>query len=282
MCLRRSNVGKKLSLFLIIMCLFVVSGCRNSEKASDVLRVGMDLKYPPFMYMDDSGEPVGLEVDIAKAFGQYLDKEIEIINTDFSMLIPSLETGETDILISDISVNEERKQKVAFTKPYRYGKTLALVNREYYEKHEVSDDMDAQSFFDLNDMRAIGLSGTISVSIPRKYGVGVVEITEIASGLMEINSGTSNVLVGSYKVFGDHAANEKTTEIYSGIKDYSMSAFAIRKEDDYLRERANEFIDKMYDKGGLYEQLKEKYDGPIDDYLEAKGLGLEYIITKPE
>ncbi|MFA7109659.1 MAG: transporter substrate-binding domain-containing protein, partial [Sphaerochaetaceae bacterium] len=121
-------------LIIILSTLLLLSSC-SKQNEDNVIKIGIDLKYPPFMYLNENGVPTGLEPDIARAFGEYLNMEVEIINTDFSMLIPSLETGEVDIVISDMSVTEERKQKVDFTDGYRYGKTTALVNKEFYEKN---------------------------------------------------------------------------------------------------------------------------------------------------
>jgi polar amino acid transport system substrate-binding protein len=274
---------KKLALIFIIVISVFLAGCSNSKSSKkDVLKVGIDLKYPPFMYLDKSGNPAGLEVDIAKDFGKYLGRDVEIVNTDFSMLIPSLETGDTDIVISDMTVNDERKQKVDFTNGYRYSRTLALVNKEFYKKHNVSDNMTAKEFFGIKDMKVIGLTGTISVSVPEKYGKQVTEITDIASGIMEITSGNYDVLVGANTVIGDHAANKDTTEIYSGIPEYATSAFAVKKGNTELLNEANKYIATLYKDGGLYDQLAKKYDEPIGEFLKDKNLGLEYIVTKPE
>ncbi|SHH98311.1 transporter substrate-binding domain-containing protein [Clostridium grantii] len=262
----------------------ILTGCDLSSAKSDdqILKVAIDLKYPPFMYVDDKGDPAGLEVDLAYALGEYMGQEVEIVNTDFSMLIPSLETGESDIVISDMTVNDERKQKVDFSEGYRYGRTLALVNKEFYENNNISDDMSVEDFFKLDGIKSIGLSGTISVSVPQKYGVDVTEITEIASGIMEVTSGNYNVLVGANTVIGDHAANKETTEIYSGIPEYFTSAFAVKKGNTELLEKANEFIATLYEKGGLYEQLASKYNDEVGEFLKDKSLGLEYIVNKPE
>lgn len=89
----------------------------QSQEKEELLKVAMDLKFPPFTGTDENGDPAGLEVDIAYAFGEYLDREIEIVNTDFSMLITSLEMGETDVVISDMTIKEERKEKVDFSEP---------------------------------------------------------------------------------------------------------------------------------------------------------------------
>ncbi|OOO00496.1 MAG: hypothetical protein ATN35_01275 [Epulopiscium sp. Nele67-Bin004] len=60
---------KKFSIILLGATL-MLSGCgtddANQDEKSDVLRVGMSLKYPPMTYVDNSGQPAGLEVDIAK------------------------------------------------------------------------------------------------------------------------------------------------------------------------------------------------------------------------
>lgn len=173
------------------------------------------------MYEDEDGNPAGLEPDLARAFGEYLGQKVEIVNTDFSMLVPALDSGDIDIIISDLSYTKERTQKVDFSDGYRYGATTALVNKEFYDKNHVSDQMTAEDFFGLDGIKAIGLAGTVGVTVPQEYGVEVTEASEIASAIMEITSGSSNVIVGSYVIYGDHAANADTTELYLNIPEYS-------------------------------------------------------------
>lgn len=242
----------------------------------------MDLKFPPFTGTDEDGNPEGLEVDIAHALGEYLGREIEIVNTDFSMLITSLETGEADVVISDMAVKEERKEKVDFSKPYLYGRTLALVNKEFAEKNHITNEMSPEDFFGIDGERVVGLAGTISVSVPQSFGVKVEEVTEIASALMEINQNTADVLVGANTILGDHAANKDTTVVYEGIKEYSQSAMAVKKGNTELLEQMNGFIESMYEEGGFYMKAQGKYDEAIGEYLQDPNKGLEYMIYPPE
>lgn len=278
---------KKIIALLLtgVLLLAMVTGCTSKENTvadnSDVLRVGMDLKYYPFSYTDDNGEPAGLEVDIAKAFGEAIGREVEIVNTDFSMLIPALDTGDIDIIISDMAYNEERTEKVDFSNPYRYGRTLALVNKDFAESHHITNAMSEEEFFGIEDARFIGLSGTISVSVPQRFGKDVTEVTEIASGIMEVTQGTADVLVGANTIRGDYAQNQDTTVMYEGISDFSMSCFAVKKGNTELLEQANQFIDSMYAPGGFYEQAGTKYDAAIGEYMHDDSLGLNYIIYTP-
>ena len=183
------EMRKRIAMILAAVLLIgSLGGCASSKSSSeneegssskDTLKVAMDLKFPPFSGTDENGEPEGLEVDIAYALGEYLDRDIEIINTDFSMLITALETGEADVVISDMAVKEERKEKVDFSDPYRYGRTLALVNKDFAQENNITNDMSPEEFFSIEGERIVGLSGTISVSVPQSYGAQVEEVTEM-------------------------------------------------------------------------------------------------------
>lgn len=271
------------SLTLGSVLLFGLSGCSQGTSTAettetvDVLRVGMDLKFPPYSYMDDNGNPAGFEPDISYAFGEYLGVDVEIVNTDFSLLIPALETGDVDILIADMAGTAERAEKVDFSVPYRYGHTLALVNKDFAEANNITNDMPEEDFFALN-ANFIGLSGTKGVYYPLNYGIMVTEVTEIGTGLIEISNGMSDILVASEEIYGFHAADPDNTIVYTGIVPQDSSNFAVRKGDTDLLDKANEFIAYMYEDGGVYDQMTEKWDPIIGEFLQNDELGLNFIV----
>lgn len=91
---------KVFSIIMVIVILTTcLAGCGSDASSENVLRVGMDLSFAPFSYIDDNGDVAGFEPQIAEAFGEYLGREVEIVAMDFSMLIPALEMGDVDILI---------------------------------------------------------------------------------------------------------------------------------------------------------------------------------------
>lgn len=253
-----------------------------NEADLDILRVGIDLKYYPFMYQDESGEPAGLEPAISYAFGEYLGMDVEIVNTDFSMLIPALDTGDVDIVISDMSSNESRLEKADFSDPYRYGHTLALVNKDFAEEHNVGDEMSSEEFFALDSARYVGLSGTIAVTIPLENGIEVDEVMEVATAVVDISRGNYDVIVGGDTIRGDHAANPDTTVIYEGIENYTGSRFVVKKGNEEMLEKANNFIPTLYEEDGLYAEIGTSMDGNIGEFLQDDSLGLSYIVTPPE
>ncbi len=267
------------SIMVVSLLMMTVIGCGSSDESSeDVLRVGIDLKFYPFMYLDEEGVPTGFEVDIANAFGEYIGREVEIVNTDFAMLIPALDTGDVDIIISDMSAKPDRMEKADFSEPYRYGRTLVLVNKEFASENNINSEMSEEDFFAIPDITFAGLSGTIASSVPREHGVEVNEFTEIATALMEVTTGKADALVGANTVWGDHAANKETTIVYDGISEVSGSSFAVKKGDTELLDKANAFIESMYEEGGFYDVAGTKYDEGIGEFLQNDELGLEYII----
>lgn len=276
----RRILGVVLAVALITMG---VTGCTTGEKETgEVLRVGMDLSFAPFSYLDDEGNIAGFEPQIAEAFGEYLGVEVEIVNTDFSMLIPALETGDVDILIADMSQTEERSEKADFSEPYRYTYTLALVNKEFSIANNITDEMSEEDFFAIDGIRFVGLSGTKGVYYPQNYGITVTEVTEIGTGLMEVSTGSSDVLIASNEVHGFYAADSENTIVYSGIEAQEGSCFVVAKGNSDLLEQANTFIESMYEEDGLYEQMAEEWNPIIAEFLQNDELGLEYIITPQE
>src|SRR6202042_2633709 len=96
---------KTLVLILGVM-LGLLSGCSREEDQK--LIVGMELKYPPFEMTDTQGQPTGVSVDLAKALGKYLGRDVEIQNIAFDGLIPSLQTHKIDLIISSMTATAER------------------------------------------------------------------------------------------------------------------------------------------------------------------------------
>ncbi len=278
-------LGALLTLVLIAaaaLCTLTLTSCASSETTTtntEVLRVGIDLKFPPFSYLDDDGNAAGFEPLIAEAFGEYLGMEVEIVNTDFSMLIAALDTGDVDILIADMSETEERAQKADFSDPYRYTYTLALLNKDFADEYQITDDMPEAEFFAIADAKFVGLSGTKGVYYPQNYGITVTEVTEIGTGLMEVSNGMADVLIASNEVHGFYAAYPDSTVVYSGIQAQDASSFAVKKGNTELLEQANAFIATMYEEGGLYDQISEEYDPIIAEFLQNDSLGLDYIVN---
>ena len=97
--------------------------------AAAELRVGVSADYPPLAYQQD-GRVVGIEADNAKAVGALLGQEMTLIDMPFEKLIPALQAGEIDVIMSGMSVTAERSEKVLFTDSYMKVGQMAIMSTD--------------------------------------------------------------------------------------------------------------------------------------------------------
>lgn len=101
-------------------------------KKRGVLRVAMHQKdHPPFFMLDEKGELIGIDVEIANEIAKQLGLELEI-NRDaktFDDVVQRVVTGVSDIAISKLSMTLTRAQIVRYTKPYSSLSKSVLLNR---------------------------------------------------------------------------------------------------------------------------------------------------------
>jgi polar amino acid transport system substrate-binding protein len=268
---------KKLLLLIVVtITIITLSACGRDQS---VLRVAMDLSYPPFETVDTDNNPQGISVDIAYALGRFLGREVEIVNTDFGSIIPAIQSGEVDIAIASMSITEQRKQSVDFSDPYFYFKIIALVNLNYANQNNISENTPAETVLALNGTKYAGIATQVSATIPESYGKAVTEYTELSTAIQSVSQGTDDILLMSANpVIDGYNANKSTTMVLWSSFRSSPIGMAVKKGNTELLEKVNQFIASMSEPGGFYEVLEEKYDALL---LERLGrFGLSFYINE--
>ncbi len=82
------------------------------------LRVGLSGNQPPLNMKNRRGEIIGLEVDLVEALAQSMGLEARLVVRPFAELLPALEKGDVDLVISGMTITPERNARVAFAGPY--------------------------------------------------------------------------------------------------------------------------------------------------------------------
>lgn len=269
---------KKLLLTLALGLFGVLlSACGTSE--DDVLRVGMDLRYPPFETVDEDNVPEGISVDVAYAFGEFIGREVEIVNTDFGSLIPAIQAGEIDIAIASMSITEEREESVDFSNPYFYFKIISLVNKDFADTNGLTEDSTIEDLLAVEGAEYVGIASQVSVTIPESYGKTVTEATDLGTAVESVAQGTADILLMSANpVVDGHKANMDTTIVVWDAFVSSPIGMAVAEGNSELLEQANDFIATFNDDGGLYEQLSTDWDAIIIERLGR--YGLEFYINE--
>jgi len=97
--------------------------------AQERLTIGTEGAYPPFNNLTAAGELVGFDIDIARALCAHMAVECDFVAVDWDGLIPALQAGKIDVIAASLTITEERKKHVLFTKKY-YATPLAIVARK--------------------------------------------------------------------------------------------------------------------------------------------------------
>ena len=235
---------KILSIFLLSLLSIFFVGCDDKqnvkEEKKDVLKVGMELAYPPFEMSDKDGNPQGVSVDFAKKLGEYLGKEVVIENTAWSGLIPSLKTGKIDLIISSMTITDERKKSIDFSIPYAQTALAILANK----------DSNVNSIDDLNvagKKIAVkkGSTGHIYATENLKNAEILVFDKENACVLEVVQGKADGFLYDQLTIYKNYAQHKDTTValLKPFQKDFEYWGVALRQNDP-LKEQVNEFINK--------------------------------------
>jgi len=256
--------------FLLIL-IFILTACGTNE--NEPLRVGMDLRYPPFETVDFNNNPEGISVDVAMAFGEYLDREVEIVNTNFLSLIPALEADNIDIVIASMSITEEREKSVDFTDPYFYFKIISLVNKDFADANDLNADSSIDDILAIDNARYVGLATQVSATIPKTYDKDVIEATDLGTAVESVAQGSADILLMSANpVIDGYNANKDDTMIIWSAFVSSPIGMAVKEGNSELLAEANAFIDTFNDDGGLYETLSEKWNSTLLEQSDQLGL----------
>lgn len=262
---------------LVVAFIAFLAACAPAEEAP--LRVAMDLNYPPFETVDGNNDPEGISVDVAFALGEYLGREIEIVNTGFGSMIPALNASDVDIIIGSMSITAARAEVVEFSNPYFYFKIISLVNKDFADANGLTEDSTTEELLALNEARFVGIVSQVSATIPQSYGKEVSESPDLGSAILSVAQGTSDILLMSaFPVANGFNNNPDTTIIVYDAFVSSPIGMAVRKGDTELLAQANEFIAQMSNPGSTYDVLSAKFETEVKSRLVR--FGLEFFINE--
>jgi polar amino acid transport system substrate-binding protein len=109
---------------------------------SGVLRVGMSGGQPPLNVRDKDGAIIGLEPDLAGILARSIGVEARLVAKPFSQLLPALEAGEVDIVMSGLTITPERNLRFAFVGPYFVSGKAILTNSKALAQAGEAADID--------------------------------------------------------------------------------------------------------------------------------------------
>ncbi|MBR3063459.1 MAG: transporter substrate-binding domain-containing protein [Exiguobacterium sp.] len=214
--------------------------------------------YPASFREEESDSLTGFDVELMKEIAKRLDLEIEFKEMAFDNMLTSVQNGQIDVAANDISVTEDRKEKFAFSKPYKYTYGTAIVRK--------SDLSGIESLEDLKGKKAAGEATTVFMDVAREYGAEEVIYDNATNDqyLRDVSTGRTDVILNDYYLQTLALAffPEFDITIHPDIAYNPQEiAFLMDKENDELQENIDRVLDEMLEDGTVKELSEQFYNG---------------------
>jgi polar amino acid transport system substrate-binding protein len=240
------------------------AGISNAQQKE--LVIGMEMSFPPFEMQDTSGQPAGVSVEMAKAMGKYLERPIRFENIPFDGLIPSLKTGKIDLVISSMTVTQERSKSIDFSDPYLKMGLSILTNQ----------NSSIQSIADVdkpNITVAVKKATTGHIyAIQHFHNAKILIFRDSSTCATEVAQGKADCMIyDQISIFANWRKYQDSTRAILQPFQTEEWAMGIRKGNDELRTQVNAFLKQFKESGG-FNDLGNKYFGENKKIFQQLGI----------
>ena len=224
------------------------------------LKVAIDPTYEPFTFKTADGKPTGFDVDIAEALCNEIKRKCVYVEQVWDSRIPGLQAKKYDVIVSSMSITDDRKKVVDFTDKYYNTPSRIVVKAD-------------TPFTDLSSLKGKNI-GVLKGSTQEKYamgdlkpaGVKVVPYEAQDQVYLDIKSGRlDGTVADSVEVTGGFLSKPEgqgygfVGPVLNDVKYYGYGVgIALRQGETALRDELNGAI-KAIRANGVYETVSKKY-----------------------
>ena len=230
----------------------------TAEAASDMeyvlekgtLLVGIT-NFEPMDYMDENGEWIGFDADLANAFAESLGIEAEFVEIEWDSKIMELDSSAIDCVWNGMTLTDEVTSSMECTDAYLHNAQVVVVPADVAEDYQ-----DVESLSGLTFAVEAGSAGEAEVSA---LGLDYIPVSAQSDALLEVASGTSDAavidLLMAAAMIGEGTGYDNLTYTVSlNNEEYGVG---FRKGSD-LTAALNDFFAAAYEDGTMQETA-EKY-----------------------
>ncbi|WP_422002390.1 ABC transporter substrate-binding protein [Reyranella sp.] len=256
--MKRRSLIAATGLFLVAAPAFAQAPANTLDevKKRGVVRVGVRQDVPGFGIVDEKGETVGFDVDIANEIGKRLGVKVELVPVTAATRIPLLQQGRIDMIAATLTHYRERDKVVDFTVGYFWTGQKLMVKK----------DSGIKSAADLAGKRVGTTSGALALknlaaAQPKAVGQTFEGYPE---AFLALQRGLIDAVVADIIILAGLRANSPKPEDYLivgeslGGGDY---AIGVRENDSKWRDALNFALQDIW-KDGTWDKIYGKWIGP--------------------
>jgi PAS domain S-box-containing protein len=242
-----------LLLTITMFCAGLAHGAVNAATDTPEVRVGSELEFPPYAFVDESGRPAGFSVDLIKAVSEVMGLSIKISTGSWDTVWNDLVAGRLDVL-PIVAKSPERQRLVDFSLPHTETYDAFFVR----QGNPQIQNLEAARGKQIVVMRSDAAHHAL---LERNFQDRLILVETIPAGLSLIASGKHDAFLCS-KLIGTMVIKEHgLTNLEAGppIPDYKrVFSFAVKKGDVELLEKLNQGL-LIIKTNREYDQIYEKW-----------------------
>lgn len=245
------------------LCLTLLAGC-GGEKKGDLLAqiqekgeivVAMEGTWAPWTYVNEDGDLVGYDVEVAQAVAEKLGVEANFVTGEWDGLLAGLDAGRYDIMANGVNITADRGEKYDFSVPYAYDRMAVIVK---------GDNDSITKMEDLNGKQTANTISSTYAETARSYGAEVTGVDDLAATFELLYSGRIDATLNAEVTYYDYMAQHPDADLKIAClaEEADQVALPMRKgeETKALREAVDKALNELAEDGVL-SQLAVKYFG---------------------
>jgi glutamine transport system substrate-binding protein len=268
------KILKCLSIMVLIGLISVFAlGCSNEEapgtsdqdnEEKPTYIVAFEATFPPFESKDEeTGEFIGFDIDLIRAIGEVEGFDVELMEMGFDGIVAAVQTGNVDLGVSGLTIDEDRLESVDFSTPY-YHSALGIVVR--------ADNDTIKGVDDLKGKKIAVQIGTTGAKYARTIEDSqVTDFDQVSNAFLELKNGGADAIVNDHPVNLNYIKGNE--EDYKTVGDTLQSEYygiAIKKGNTELLEQINNGLDTLKENGKFAELYKKWFDVEPPEYLPGE------------
>ena len=222
-----------------------------------VLVVGTDSAYAPFAFVDttsDSSDPVGIDVEIAKAIADEIGVDIQLEPMQFKALLSSLTAGMVDICIDGMTPTDERKEVADFSDSYIECQDRMMIQADRAEELSTLEDFYGK--------KIAANSGSIQEKFTQDFitDADIFSSPNLPTSVMELKAGNVDGIVVERSVGQQYLEAYPELTYSDAVMEGSYAktyAVAMNKGCEDLQTVINGVVDKLVEEGKIEEWLTQ-------------------------
>ena len=234
----------------------VVAGTLDEIQKRGTLRVGMEPGYMPFELTNKKGEIVGFDVDMARRMAKAMDVELELVSTAWDGIIPALLTQKFDIIMSGMTLTQQRNLKINFAEPYIVIGQTILIRKDLAGQINSYKDLNDPGYTVASKLGTTGEQATKRMIRRAKY----ISYETEQEGILELVNGKIDAFIYDMPYNAAAIAQRGQGKMIHLDKPFTYEpiAWAVRKGDFDFINWLNNFLNQVKN-DGTYDKIYQKW-----------------------